>query len=673
MKLQSAMEYLMTYGWSILIIAVVLGALFGLGVFNGAAALGSGCVAQPGFLCQMPVLSANGLLSVNIGQIGQQQITVTGVGCSNTASEPALAGIRPTVVLISSQVAQGTAFLCPLISNTIGSSFTGTLWIEYTTPQYPGVTIPAQIGTLSVKVSESGVPIMVSSSSSSSSTLSSTLSSSTSLFSSSTSSIIPGYGFQCNTTESGTLGASVYEYGPNTICAEASINGTISPSAHIWITTASSPGGSAMIGFESGQYCQVNDSGTQATVGGCGDVTPSNGFVVSSAGINLSDTDTFTVNMVLSANSEVLFALASGDPTGSGGDVFFGLQNPPCQTLGTFVAAAQEPSVYILGCGLADAGSYSFNTGSVTGASDLEVSAFAWPGPVSLTISAPPTPVVFASGQSDPTYIATDGTNVYWTDLGSGTVMQEPVGGGPITMLASGQASPSGIAVSGGYVYWVDTSGGTVNKVPVGGGTITMLASGQSLPTDVATDGVNVYWTNNGGSSNNVNQEPVGGGPIINLANNSSAFGIATDGSNVYWDQYANPSGIYSVPIGGGPITTIASNQNYPQGIATDGTNVYWVDYYGSNIVNQVSVRGGSVISLAPSEIESGTGIAVDGSNVYWTQGGCRPCDVKEVPIGGGPVTILASGESNPFQIAVDNSNIYWTSPGAGLVYEETK
>jgi hypothetical protein len=35
-KLQSAMEYLMTYGWAILIIAVVLGALFGLGFFNSS-------------------------------------------------------------------------------------------------------------------------------------------------------------------------------------------------------------------------------------------------------------------------------------------------------------------------------------------------------------------------------------------------------------------------------------------------------------------------------------------------------------------------------------------------------------------------------------------------------------------------------------------------------------
>jgi hypothetical protein len=36
-KLQSAMEYLMTYGWAILIIAVVLGILFQLGVFNSSS------------------------------------------------------------------------------------------------------------------------------------------------------------------------------------------------------------------------------------------------------------------------------------------------------------------------------------------------------------------------------------------------------------------------------------------------------------------------------------------------------------------------------------------------------------------------------------------------------------------------------------------------------------
>ena len=53
-KAQSAMEYLMTYGWAILIIAVVLGALFSLGVFSGSNLLGSACVASSGYLCQSP-------------------------------------------------------------------------------------------------------------------------------------------------------------------------------------------------------------------------------------------------------------------------------------------------------------------------------------------------------------------------------------------------------------------------------------------------------------------------------------------------------------------------------------------------------------------------------------------------------------------------------------------
>ncbi len=48
-KLQSAMEYLMTYGWAILIIAVVLSALFQLGVFNASNFAPK---AQPG-ACQV--------------------------------------------------------------------------------------------------------------------------------------------------------------------------------------------------------------------------------------------------------------------------------------------------------------------------------------------------------------------------------------------------------------------------------------------------------------------------------------------------------------------------------------------------------------------------------------------------------------------------------------------
>ncbi|MGC8687771.1 MAG: hypothetical protein ACP5RM_03710, partial [Candidatus Micrarchaeia archaeon] len=68
-KAQSAMEYLMTYGWAILVIAVVLGALFTLGIFNGGGMLGTTCVASAGFLCQNPIyLSTTGNMIATVGQ-----------------------------------------------------------------------------------------------------------------------------------------------------------------------------------------------------------------------------------------------------------------------------------------------------------------------------------------------------------------------------------------------------------------------------------------------------------------------------------------------------------------------------------------------------------------------------------------------------------------------------
>ena len=67
-KAQSAMEYLMTYGWAILIIAVVLGALFSLGVFSGASLIGNACIAGPGYYCGTMVYTHAGTLTASIGQ-----------------------------------------------------------------------------------------------------------------------------------------------------------------------------------------------------------------------------------------------------------------------------------------------------------------------------------------------------------------------------------------------------------------------------------------------------------------------------------------------------------------------------------------------------------------------------------------------------------------------------
>jgi len=84
---QSAMEYLMTYGWAILIIAVVLGALFQLGVFNSSSFSPR---APPG-ACQ--VFRPNGpgttqninLMGVCTGQLPQYIAKFNGASYVNVA------------------------------------------------------------------------------------------------------------------------------------------------------------------------------------------------------------------------------------------------------------------------------------------------------------------------------------------------------------------------------------------------------------------------------------------------------------------------------------------------------------------------------------------------------------------------------------------------------------
>ena len=67
-KAQSAMEYLMTYGWAILIIAVVLGTLFQLGVFNST---NFSPRAQPGSCRVLRTAGSVNLVGVCSGQLPQ--------------------------------------------------------------------------------------------------------------------------------------------------------------------------------------------------------------------------------------------------------------------------------------------------------------------------------------------------------------------------------------------------------------------------------------------------------------------------------------------------------------------------------------------------------------------------------------------------------------------------
>ena len=87
MELQSAIEYLTSYGWMLLIVAALLSALYALGVFSAQKSGGSQCIIQNGLSCTNFVMNTSGFLKITIMQTGAAGIYVLGIGCSQNASD----------------------------------------------------------------------------------------------------------------------------------------------------------------------------------------------------------------------------------------------------------------------------------------------------------------------------------------------------------------------------------------------------------------------------------------------------------------------------------------------------------------------------------------------------------------------------------------------------------
>ena len=188
-RMQSAMEYLMTYGWAILVIAVVLGVMYYLGVFTPRG-IGGACVPQPGYLCQSPILNSSGYLSLYFGQTEADQIIISAVACTNNESQPQ--SLQPLSPQLYAQRGQNDQIIvkCNGAAGPLGQQFNGYLWIQYSVGQQANLvgsfaTISVQVSKLNESVNQIPSGSSTTAASSSTSTVGSTTSSTTILTTSS--------------------------------------------------------------------------------------------------------------------------------------------------------------------------------------------------------------------------------------------------------------------------------------------------------------------------------------------------------------------------------------------------------------------------------------------------------------------------------------------------------
>ncbi len=166
---QGAIEYLLTYGWAVLIVTIVLALLFASGAVNLSIFATSGCIPSSGYSCTQLVLSSTGYISAVIGT-PFRAVQITGFGCSNGGYAPS-SFMTPLpnghIALASGQTALFVA-KCTLKVNETGAPFSGSLWIRYNTFTKSNQT--SEVATLSTEVSTGALGVNTSSTTATSTT-----------------------------------------------------------------------------------------------------------------------------------------------------------------------------------------------------------------------------------------------------------------------------------------------------------------------------------------------------------------------------------------------------------------------------------------------------------------------------------------------------------------------
>ncbi len=136
-KGQAAMEYLMTYGWALLVIVIAIGVLLILNPFKASQQ----CVFEnPGFSCSTPtnpIVGTGGILYMTLTNGMQNAISVKGVVC--TASRDPQTNPADRSLNVSAQGSiqfnDTNKVTCTDVNGgssfTKGSDFTGKLWVWY--------------------------------------------------------------------------------------------------------------------------------------------------------------------------------------------------------------------------------------------------------------------------------------------------------------------------------------------------------------------------------------------------------------------------------------------------------------------------------------------------------------------------------------------------------------
>ncbi len=153
-RAQTAIDFITSYGVAVLVLSVTIYIILQLGVFNPQIAP-SYCNTAPSFSCAAYVMYPNGTFTFLLGQTIGGSIIISGIGCSSEINGTGVGPEFGNVGLVGTSMyyptngfTKGTVLLSNLpqqfsvncynsgsglpATASLGSSFAGFLWLNYT-------------------------------------------------------------------------------------------------------------------------------------------------------------------------------------------------------------------------------------------------------------------------------------------------------------------------------------------------------------------------------------------------------------------------------------------------------------------------------------------------------------------------------------------------------------
>lgn len=142
-KGQSAIEYLTTYGWAVLIIVGIIGVIFWLDLIGPSDAFSTSCFFPGDINCVATAINTTGNFTLDIGQGTGHQIRVTAVKCTQdtNASPNETDMLSPPITIAYGQhawVANGSSWCYNYFNGNstkaeglIGAAYKGKMYVQY--------------------------------------------------------------------------------------------------------------------------------------------------------------------------------------------------------------------------------------------------------------------------------------------------------------------------------------------------------------------------------------------------------------------------------------------------------------------------------------------------------------------------------------------------------------